>query len=752
MKKGPLIGLIILLSVICAVPVKVVEAGTGTNVGETAPDFTLKDTHGNIHTLSRYQGKVVLLYFAMWCSTCRSNCYEIQREIFLPFNKDGLQVFAVDYLKNEPKEVLSIIKDLSLRYPVLMDDNTLVKYYGSKMALTLVIDQKGIIRYKDFYEGGAVKRLVAELLGKKAKSEVGKKEDRITGKDKQACPIPVTSKGFKRQVFYGSSPEEYFGFAIPSSPLNLNRDGYNDLVIGTPSSDGNKGNVFIHYGGKNGVSPVPDITIAGRAPGDRFGFSLLGRDVDNDGYQDLIMGGNISRDTSGKVYIFPGSKDGILRKSSQILQGKTKGDWFGASLAMGDINGDGYAELIVGAMCDSSSGDRAGAVYIYYGGPDGFSKMADTIITGEGDFDYLGRSIVSADINGDGYPDILIGASGNNAGGVDRGAVYIFYGKKGKLPDRLHAEKAEVIIAGEHDMDGFGGEVAKIGDVNGDAHLDIAISASGSNKGGKRSGAVYLFLHLFNNGKRLSHRVNAGSADLILTEEMTHAIFGSSVAGMGDLNRDGIDDFAIGAMNMSGNVPRGGAVYIYFGNKEGAFSSPDETIRGNQPDGRFGRTVVSMGDINRDGIPDFLVSETGNSEKHKYGGAVYILSPVIASRADLECPNCGMDISKYQHTRYEVTATDGRKWVTCGVHCGLILQINLGDKFKSATATDFITGRGSDAHEMFYVYKSEAVPDMWPSFIAFLRRENAERFQKGFGGEVLTYEEALKKASLLITR
>jgi hypothetical protein len=109
-----------------------------------------------------------------------------------------------------------------------------------------------------------------------------------------------------------------------------------------------------------------------------------------------------------------------------------------------------------------------------------------------------------------------------------------------------------------------------------------------------------------------------------------------------------------------------------------------------------------------------------------------------------------MDISKYQHTRYEVTATDGGRYVTCGVRCGLILQIKLGDRFKSATATDFITGRGSDAREMFYVYKSEAVPDMWPSFIAFLRRGGAERFQKGFGGEVLTYEEALKRASLLV--
>ena len=108
------------------------------------------------------------------------------------------------------------------------------------------------------------------------------------------------------------------------------------------------------------------------------------------------------------------------------------------------------------------------------------------------------------------------------------------------------------------------------------------------------------------------------------------------------------------------------------------------------------------------------------------------------------CIVCGMDVSKYLHTRYVVKTTDGEEFVTCGIQCGLTLHLRLKEKFKSATAADLLSNRSFDAQKGFYVYKSTVITDMAPGFIAFVTRANAEKFQKGFGGKVVTYQEALE--------
>ncbi len=110
------------------------------------------------------------------------------------------------------------------------------------------------------------------------------------------------------------------------------------------------------------------------------------------------------------------------------------------------------------------------------------------------------------------------------------------------------------------------------------------------------------------------------------------------------------------------------------------------------------------------------------------------------------CAKCGMDLSKHTHTRYETVLADGSRVVTCGVQCGMMLEAARG--VQRAWATDFISGRRIDAAKAWYVVGSSAVPDMAPGAIAFASREDAEKFRKGFGGEVLDWDharEALKK-------
>jgi nitrous oxide reductase accessory protein NosL len=91
-----------------------------------------------------------------------------------------------------------------------------------------------------------------------------------------------------------------------------------------------------------------------------------------------------------------------------------------------------------------------------------------------------------------------------------------------------------------------------------------------------------------------------------------------------------------------------------------------------------------------------------------------------------------------------VETTDGERYTTCGVQCGLTLHLRFKDRWKSATAADLLSNRPFDVKKGFYVYKSSVITDMAPGFIGFKRRGDAEKFSGGFGGQVVTYEEALE--------
>jgi nitrous oxide reductase accessory protein NosL len=124
---------------------------------------------------------------------------------------------------------------------------------------------------------------------------------------------------------------------------------------------------------------------------------------------------------------------------------------------------------------------------------------------------------------------------------------------------------------------------------------------------------------------------------------------------------------------------------------------------------------------------------------------VLLWTSALLCLADSEsCIVCGMDVSKYPHTRYVVDTTDGKTFSTCGVQCGLTLHLQFDNRWKKATATDLLSNRSFDATKGFYVYKSTVITDMAPGFISFKRKEGAEKFAKGFGGQVVTYDEALE--------
>ena len=125
-----------------------------------------------------------------------------------------------------------------------------------------------------------------------------------------------------------------------------------------------------------------------------------------------------------------------------------------------------------------------------------------------------------------------------------------------------------------------------------------------------------------------------------------------------------------------------------------------------------------------------------------------LLLPVQARAAESgRCAMCGMDLTKYAHTRYEVTTKAGTHYRTCGVQCGLMLQLNLGDRFDHATATDLLTHKKLASDKAWYVFHSSVITDMAPGFIAFASKDNAQKFIKAFGGQLMNYKDALAQAS-----
>jgi hypothetical protein len=125
-------------------------------------------------------------------------------------------------------------------------------------------------------------------------------------------------------------------------------------------------------------------------------------------------------------------------------------------------------------------------------------------------------------------------------------------------------------------------------------------------------------------------------------------------------------------------------------------------------------------------------------------GMILGLSASLGFADSERCMVCGMDVSKYPHTRYVVETTDGKTYTTCGVQCGLTLHLRFDKRWKKATAVDLLSNRSFDATKGFYVHQSTVITDMAPGFISFERKEDAEKFAKGFGGQIVTYKEALE--------
>ncbi len=320
-----------------------------------------------------------------------------------------------------------------------------------------------------------------------------------------------------------------------------------------------------------------------------FGCSVSNAgDVNGDGFDDLIVGALDEKNFTGRVYLFYGGEviDDI---PDLIMSGEASNHYFGRSVTnAGDLNDDGFDDVAIGA-------DGGSKVYVYFGGTN-MDNVADLILAGENKGDYFGLDIAGAgDVNNDSIPDLLVAAFGFNN---SMGRVYLFQG--GSNMDSI----PEVIFTGETTGSRFGSSVSTAGDVNNDGFDDVLIGANLYNSG---YGRAYLFL----GGATMNN-----TADLIFTGNAAVSYLGS-VCNAGDLNHDGFSDFMIGAYGFNSNT---GKVDIFFG------SSPlnniaDLTLSGQHADDRFGSKLQNAGDVNGDGFNELLIGAPGF---HSFLGRMYL--------------------------------------------------------------------------------------------------------------------------------
>ena len=469
---------------------------------------------------------------------------------------------------------------------------------------------------------------------------------------------------------------------------DVNGDGLDDLLVGSVSDDAggrNAGAAYVVFGkaGDFGTVDLAEVAagrggfkIIGEAGastdpfklGDQAGQSVSGAgDINGDGFDDLLIGAPFN-EAGGAAYVLFGKAGGFATVNLDDIAagvgfkivGERGGDWAGFSVSgAGDVNGDGVADLIVGAPFGTPFGaggwwSETGSAYVLFGKAGGFGTVdLDEIAAGVGGFKIIGENLYdeagfsvsgAGDVNGDGFDDLLVGAPENDADYpgssiVEYGAAYLVFGKAGDLGTvdlgDIAAGAGGFKITGEALGDFAGRSVSGAGDVNGDGFDDLLVGAPSNDAGGDFAGAAYVLFGKAGGFDNIDlDKVAAGRAGFKIIGESEQDLVGYSVSGAGDLNGDGLDDLLVGARSNDAGGTNAGAAYLLFG-KAGGFATVDLAevaagvggfkIIGEAAYNGAGYSVSEAGDVNGDGIVDLLVGAPFNQAGGYNAGAAYLV-------------------------------------------------------------------------------------------------------------------------------
>lgn len=447
--------------------------------------------------------------------------------------------------------------------------------------------------------------------------------------------------------YLGTFERERIGYWL-SQAGDVNGDGYDDFICGnyhTPAMGYDGGAVYLILGRSsdswslNNSMNQADATFYGESKYEAVGYHCGGGgDVNGDGLDDILIGapaGNESgKDRPGSAYLILGRRNAdwgnncIAAQNADVkFDGEVDYDQAGKAVAIaGDLNNDGYDDMIIGAPYYDNLIQDGGKVYIVLGQSSGwnFNEKLGTNSSGSYRCDLesakAGYMVSGAgDVNGDGCDDFLVGAPG-------KGRVYLIFGRSNaSWGHNRSLDEADVIFVAENRNENLGWIVASAGDVNHDGKDDILFSTPYSGQSGQEAGKTYLVF----GRSSWPYEFDLDDVDASFLGEAAFDNSGWTAAGIKDINDDGFDDFMIGAWYNDNTGEDAGKAYVIYGKRDGWFQNQNlstipDFIEGETEIDYMGFSVAPAGDANNDDLADFIVSAPYRNEAFLWGGEIFL--------------------------------------------------------------------------------------------------------------------------------
>lgn len=393
----------------------------------------------------------------------------------------------------------------------------------------------------------------------------------------------------------GGTAHAFFGERLAAS-ADFDHDGRMEWAVSAPrfQLDRRELSRIWVLGFPTGATPQVRWTWTGRQLALRQASALVTGDFNGDGFADLAWGS--PRGNSGRAAMFAGSATGLVSQFSNVTYGGPAGSMFAFSLAAADLDGDGFTDLIAG---EPGRNERQGRVRVHRGGAGGWASNSVWSVAGASAGEFFGERVVVLDANGDGQPDLAVSAPHyNNGTKTNAGQVRLFLGTNGAF-----ASAPAWTFTGPAADAGFGYGLADLGDLDKDGREELGVGAPGLHEGGSWRGRAYIFHGTTNGLSRKPHWTVDG--------DVPDCGFGHALANVGDLNGDGWPDVAVGSPGVAPSYSAPsvlGDVRVWLGGPRGLAGGRPWRAFCAFPQTQTGWSVMALGDVNHDGLADFAVS------------------------------------------------------------------------------------------------------------------------------------------------